>query len=139
MPLPYIFTFYSYKGGVGRSLALLNVAYSLVSRGRHVLILDLDLEAPGISGFLERNNELEEKDTTDSPASGDVLDLLVTCVDAVNAGSPPLAKSLPPVSQFMRAVRPEGLTRLRQPSEKSDAWTLLVRTSSEIMQGAWRG
>ena len=58
MPFPYIFTFYSYKGGVGRSLALLNTAYTLVSRGRHVLVLDLDLEAPGISGFLHRNNEL---------------------------------------------------------------------------------
>ena len=32
MPFPYVFTFYSYKGGVGRSMALLNVAYTLVSR-----------------------------------------------------------------------------------------------------------
>lgn len=39
--------FYSYKGGVGRSLALANTAYELASQGRKVLILDLDLEAPG--------------------------------------------------------------------------------------------
>lgn len=40
-------SFYSYKGGVGRSLALANTAYELARQGRNVLILDLDLEAPG--------------------------------------------------------------------------------------------
>lgn len=39
--------FYSYKGGVGRSLALANLAYVLAREGRKVLILDFDLEAPG--------------------------------------------------------------------------------------------
>jgi len=39
--------FYSYKGGVGRSLALANLACLLAREGRKVLILDLDLEAPG--------------------------------------------------------------------------------------------
>ena len=55
---PYIFTFYSYKGGVGRSLALINVAYELARRGRHVLVVDFDIEAPGISGFLRRAGEI---------------------------------------------------------------------------------
>jgi tetratricopeptide (TPR) repeat protein len=49
---PYIFTFYSYKGGVGRSMALLNTAYALAGRGRNVLVIDADLEAPGLSEFL---------------------------------------------------------------------------------------
>lgn len=40
-------TFYSYKGGVGRTLALLNVAALLAMAGRKVLAVDLDLEAPG--------------------------------------------------------------------------------------------
>lgn len=39
--------FYSHKGGVGRSLALANVAYILAYSGKKVLIIDLDLEAPG--------------------------------------------------------------------------------------------
>ena len=47
MPFPYIFTFYSFKGGVGRSMALMNVAYTLAGQGRHVLVVDMDLEAPG--------------------------------------------------------------------------------------------
>ncbi|WP_051327509.1 tetratricopeptide repeat protein [Desulfatibacillum aliphaticivorans] len=41
--------FYSYKGGVGRTNLLLNIAYILAKAGKHVGLLDLDLEAPGLS------------------------------------------------------------------------------------------
>jgi MinD-like ATPase involved in chromosome partitioning or flagellar assembly len=41
-------TFYSYKGGVGRSLAVANVAKYLQRFGQKVLAIDLDLEAPGL-------------------------------------------------------------------------------------------
>lgn len=42
-------TFYSFKGGVGRTLALANTAYLLAARmQRKVLIWELDLEAPGL-------------------------------------------------------------------------------------------
>ena len=43
-------TFYSYKGGVGRTLALANVAYTLATEGSkaRVVMLDFDLEAPGL-------------------------------------------------------------------------------------------
>jgi MinD-like ATPase involved in chromosome partitioning or flagellar assembly len=47
----YVTTFYSYKGGVGRTLALANVATHLVRRGRRVLLIDFDLEAPGLDTF----------------------------------------------------------------------------------------
>ena len=47
-----VVTFYSYKGGVGRTLALLNVAASLVERGNRVLLVDFDLEAPGLDRAL---------------------------------------------------------------------------------------
>lgn len=43
-----IVTFYSYKGGVGRSSALINVAYYLAQTGRNVCLIDFDLEAPGL-------------------------------------------------------------------------------------------
>ncbi len=42
-------TFYSFKGGVGRSMALINTAGNLAGRGFRVLVVDLDLEAPGLS------------------------------------------------------------------------------------------
>ena len=44
----YVTTFYSYKGGVGRTLALVNVAYELAKSGQNVLVVDFDLEAPAI-------------------------------------------------------------------------------------------
>lgn len=47
----YTVTFYSFKGGVGRSMALMNVAAELVQKGRRVLIVDFDLEAPGLDTF----------------------------------------------------------------------------------------
>jgi tetratricopeptide (TPR) repeat protein/MinD-like ATPase involved in chromosome partitioning or flagellar assembly len=46
-----IITFYSYKGGVGRSMALANIAELLYQRGLDVLIVDWDLEAPGLERF----------------------------------------------------------------------------------------
>ena len=50
---PFWTTFYSYKGGVGRSLALANTAALLVKRGRSVVLIDFDLEAPGLDSFEE--------------------------------------------------------------------------------------
>lgn len=46
---PRTIVFYSFKGGVGRTTALTHVAWSLAQRGRKVVVVDLDLEAPGLS------------------------------------------------------------------------------------------
>lgn len=46
---PFVVTFYSFKGGVGRSTALGLVAGILATRNRRVVVVDFDLEAPGIS------------------------------------------------------------------------------------------
>lgn len=43
--------FYSFKGGVGRTLALANVAHALAARGKRVVVVDLDLEAPSLHRF----------------------------------------------------------------------------------------
>ncbi|WP_019073934.1 FxSxx-COOH system tetratricopeptide repeat protein [Streptomyces hokutonensis] len=48
-----IVTFYSYKGGTGRTMALANSAWITASRGKRVLVVDWDLEAPGLSRFLD--------------------------------------------------------------------------------------
>ena len=47
----YTVTFYSFKGGVGRTLAMVNVAVEFARAGKRVLIVDFDLEAPGIHTF----------------------------------------------------------------------------------------
>lgn len=46
-----IITFYSYKGGTGRTMALANIAWILAANGQRVLVVDWDLEAPGLHRF----------------------------------------------------------------------------------------
>lgn len=59
-----IITFYSYKGGVGRSMALANVAW-LLAKKYNVLVIDWDLEAPGIHKFFNISKEHIEKGLID--------------------------------------------------------------------------
>lgn len=47
----HILTFYSFKGGVGRTMALANLAYYAAHSGKRVLIMDWDLEAPGLAYY----------------------------------------------------------------------------------------
>jgi tetratricopeptide (TPR) repeat protein len=46
-----IATFYSYKGGTGRTMALANTAWILASNGLKVLTVDWDLDSPGLHKF----------------------------------------------------------------------------------------
>ena len=46
-----VVTFYSYKGGTGRTMALANVAWILAANGKRVLVVDWDLESPGLHRF----------------------------------------------------------------------------------------
>jgi len=46
------FVFHSLKGGVGRSTAMMLWGRELVSQGRTVLLVDLDLEAPGLGAHM---------------------------------------------------------------------------------------
>jgi hypothetical protein len=46
-----VITFYSYKGGTGRTMALANIAWILASAGQRVLLVDWDLEAPGLHRY----------------------------------------------------------------------------------------
>ncbi len=48
-----VVTFYSYKGGVGRTMALANVATLLAQWGYKTLLVDWDLEAPGLEFYFQ--------------------------------------------------------------------------------------
>ena len=53
-----VISFYSYKGGVGRTIALIETAYNLTKKGKRVLLLDLDVEAPSLHNiFREQVND----------------------------------------------------------------------------------
>ncbi len=49
---PPVVVFYSFKGGVGRTTALTAFAIRRAQEGDRVVVLDLDLDAPGIGTFL---------------------------------------------------------------------------------------
>ena len=44
--------FYSYKGGVGRTTALIQTAFQLTRAGKRVALVDMDVEAPGLQALL---------------------------------------------------------------------------------------
>ena len=57
---PTHIVFASLKGGVGRSTALCVLAAHLAARGRRVLAIDMDLEAPGLGNMLLPGKTLPE-------------------------------------------------------------------------------
>ena len=63
---PAIVSFLSFKGGVGRSTALGMIAWQLARKGRKVVCVDLDLEAPGLAALMG------------APEEPSVLDFLLT-------------------------------------------------------------
>ena len=69
-------TFYSYKGGVGRSLLVANTAKYLSILGKKVFALDLDLEAPGLNYKFELG-----QDTANSNPRIGVVDILTTFLE----------------------------------------------------------
>ena len=56
--VPPVLAFHSIKGGVGRSSAVAVLAGHQAERGRNVLVVDLDLEAPGIGSLLMARDDL---------------------------------------------------------------------------------
>jgi len=105
-----IYTFYSYKGGVGRSMALANVGKWLALQGVRVVMIDWDLEAPGLESFFSSSQE--EVDRIREELG--VIDLLTayktqaptldlpetgrdTVVDALQEQLPPLKPVLVPI------------------------------------------
>ena len=67
-----IVTFYSFKGGVGRSMALANVAEIIANLGYDVLAIDWDLEAPGLERYFAPSRAVAE----DWTARAGLIDLL---------------------------------------------------------------
>ena len=103
---PNILTFYSFKGGVGRTMALVNCAYALAASGRNVLVMDMDLEAPGLSSFL-----VDRKEVTYTNKS-DILTLIEWAKGLV--GKPGvdlefLRTKSPPLANFIASVDPKKL------------------------------
>jgi MinD-like ATPase involved in chromosome partitioning or flagellar assembly len=73
-----ITTFYSYKGGVGRTQLLVNLAsYYCYKEGKKILLIDWDLEAPGIHHYFNLNNV----------STNGLIELFYSYVDKIKEGN----------------------------------------------------
>jgi MinD-like ATPase involved in chromosome partitioning or flagellar assembly len=78
-----VITFYSFKGGVGRSMSLANIAIMLAKWNYRVLVIDWDLEAPGLENFYSSLYPLEK-----AKAKPGLIDLLLSRSQKNNADRP---------------------------------------------------
>lgn len=71
-----LITFYSFKGGVGRTQALANVAVALARNGQRVIVADMDMESPGLHAFFgpEPGRSWSTQDLAQHPGLLDFLD-----------------------------------------------------------------
>lgn len=82
----FVVTFYSFKGGVGRTMAVVNTSVALAKAGRRVLVVDFDLEAPGLSSYEVFQQANDCRGVVDyvttyrtTGAAPDVSDYISTC------------------------------------------------------------
>lgn len=91
-PSPPVVAFYSFKGGVGRTTAVASFAIQRARAGERVVVLDLDIEAPGIGTLLDAGEGIPG-------ASWGVLDYLL---------ERPLLSAIPDLRDYYHAcARPE--------------------------------
>ena len=85
-----IVAFYSFKGGTGRSMALANIACLLAARAtRPVLMIDWDLEAPGLHRYFSRELFKSFKGSEDAQRSyPGLIDLFVELRGGLDGFSP---------------------------------------------------
>jgi septum formation inhibitor-activating ATPase MinD len=75
-----IYTFYSYKGGVGRSMALANIGMYFFKQGFTTLLIDWDLEAPGLERYFCGRYRLDQEELNDRPG---LCDMIKSYVDKI--------------------------------------------------------
>lgn len=94
-----VFTFYSFKGGTGRTMALANTAVLLASDvGSRVLLIDFDLEAPGLHRYFP--------EVRDRGATG-IIDL----VERLARGLPAEGHTSPSIEALLDSVQLESYIR----------------------------
>jgi MinD-like ATPase involved in chromosome partitioning or flagellar assembly len=62
-----IVTFYSFKGGTGRTMALANLAVLVARLQKEILLIDWDLEAPGLHRYFSQNISITESELIEYP------------------------------------------------------------------------
>lgn len=107
-------TFYSYKGGVGRTSAIVNSAILRAEKGNSVLVIDFDLEAPGTGSYF---SQLDNKYDGNKPG---ILDYLVEAIEK---------KEVPSIKKFA--------TDLSHKIDKSNGGELWVIGAGDVTNSSY--
>ncbi len=113
-----ILTFYSFKGGSGRSMALANESVLLAQAGlgisgNKVLMIDWDLEAPGLHEFFKENLPNQHTKKTG------VIDLFLEVNQTFPDGIQTL-KNYGPVHSLIHTFFDKSVIRLKHKAISSD-------------------
>ena len=119
-------TFFSFKGGVGRSSLLANLGAYWAAQGKQVAMMDLDLAAPGLSFLPQRGAHLDPEFS--ALGMSDVLSVF----EQGFAETPKKLKLLPP-SKLLREIKlpKESSGRLLLIEAGSSDW----QRASEVSEG----
>ena len=127
--------FYSYKGGVGRTLLLANAARFLASLGKSVVALDLDFEAPGLHYKLGGGQSyLDERRSSNFPLPpGGVVPYLIATAEGT-ASPPPfdehmMSVPLPAYTGGWLGLMPAG------PAPHQSYWAALKELGDRLRLG----
>ena len=142
-PRGSVVTFYSYKGGTGRSMALANTACVLAERERNdpdaVLVVDWDLEAPGLHRFfpprLRGDTSAMDLGLDDQPGLIDVFIALAAALpeaepaneeEAERAAAQAIAAL--PLARYITATEVPGVLLMRAGRDDDGLYSRRVNT-----------
>ncbi|MGH9719148.1 MAG: hypothetical protein ACRD8O_02975, partial [Bryobacteraceae bacterium] len=123
-----IYTFYSYKGGVGRSMALANLAEAFHERGLRVLVVDWDLEAPGLESYFRSAQDGTNGEVRTSLARPGLLDML----NEYRSAFPRLQASR--AAEAVVAAAPDPVQYARQIQEAAAQTQALLQELASVPQ-----
>lgn len=124
-------TFYSYKGGVGRTLALVNAAADIARRGEDIFLIDFDIEAPGLQTFefLTSGTSIDFSNP-DAEIPG-LTDLVLEYMQNPSQG-------VPDIDNFVAKGGDNGQERLADDTKLSgDVWFLPAGTKRAYERISW--
>lgn len=124
-------TFYSFKGGVGRTQALANVAVELANRDHDVVLLDMDLESPGLHTYFRVSDAPDARAATDADLAGadGLIDILTRYVELTPDEAPEVVERLVPL-HHPRRTPGAGRLRLLPPGRLDGGYMQRVSTFS---------
>jgi MinD-like ATPase involved in chromosome partitioning or flagellar assembly len=123
-----IFTFYSFKGGVGRTMALANIGVHFYRQGYQTLVIDMDLEAPGLERYFQDAGRFQ---TDLVAARGGFIDFIQSYLQRASLPLDDPQKPLyPTLDDYLTDLTTEGagrLTLMHAGRRWNEAWPGYVR------------